>query len=51
MSEDESWRSDAAYDYIDKLTPGDLAWEFLRRNPDYRVSGKNPPHFHDLAIW
>ncbi|WP_244935215.1 transcriptional regulator domain-containing protein [Acuticoccus sediminis] len=38
MSEDESWRSDAAYDYIDKLTPGDLAWEFLRRNPDYRKS-------------
>ena len=35
MSEDEDWRSEAAYDYIDKLTPGDLAWEFLRRNPDY----------------
>lgn len=32
MSEDESWRSEAAYAYIDKLTPGDLAWEFLRRN-------------------
>ena len=38
MSEEESWRSEAAYDYIDKLTPGDLAWEFLRRNPDYRQS-------------
>lgn len=38
MSEDERWRSEAAYDYIDKLTPGDLAWEFLRRNPDYRQS-------------
>lgn len=38
MSEEESWRSEAAYDYIDKLTPGDLAWEFLRRNPDYRKS-------------
>lgn len=36
MSKDESWRSEAAYDYIDSLTPGDLAWEFLRRNPDYR---------------
>ncbi len=36
MSEDESWRSEAAYDYVDKLNPGDLAWEFLRRNPDYR---------------
>ncbi|WP_269747818.1 transcriptional regulator domain-containing protein [Sphingomonas sp. TDK1] len=38
MSEDESWRSEAAYDYIGTLTPGDLAWEFLRRNPDYRKS-------------
>ena len=38
MSEDKDWRSEAAYDYIDKLTPGDLAWEFLRRNPDYRKS-------------
>jgi Family of unknown function (DUF6499) len=36
MSEDETWRSETAYDYIDKLDPGDLAWEFLRRNPDYR---------------
>ena len=36
MSEDESWRSETAYDYIDNLNPGDRAWEFLRRNPDYR---------------
>ncbi|MEW6122409.1 transcriptional regulator domain-containing protein [Sphingomonas daechungensis] len=36
MSEDESWRSEAAYDYIEKLSPSDLAWEFLRRNPDYQ---------------
>lgn len=36
MSQDENWRSEAAYDYIDTLSPGDLAWEFLRRNPDYR---------------
>lgn len=38
MSEDDSWRSEAAYEYIDKLTPSELAWEFLRRNPDYRKS-------------
>ncbi|MGE0038349.1 MAG: DUF6499 domain-containing protein [Sphingomonadaceae bacterium] len=36
MSEDKSWRSASAYNYIDDLTPGDLAWEFLRRNEDYR---------------
>ncbi|WP_254701248.1 transcriptional regulator domain-containing protein [Neorhizobium galegae] len=38
MSEEESWRSEAAYDYIDQLTTSDLAWEFLRRNPDYRFA-------------
>ncbi|WP_239026324.1 transcriptional regulator domain-containing protein [Novosphingobium decolorationis] len=38
MSEEESWRSEAAYDYVDKLTTSELAWEFLRRNPDYRAS-------------
>jgi hypothetical protein len=38
MSEEESWRSEAAYDYIDQLTTSDLAWEFLRRNPDYRIA-------------
>lgn len=36
MSEDKDWRSESAYSYIDTLTPGELAWEFLRRNPDYR---------------
>ncbi|MBG6118650.1 MULTISPECIES: transcriptional regulator domain-containing protein [unclassified Sphingobium] len=38
MSEEESWRSETAYDYIDQLTPGELAWEFLRRNPDYQAA-------------
>ncbi|WP_219510790.1 DUF6499 domain-containing protein [Rhizobium sp. AB2/73] len=38
MSEGEDWRSAAAYDYVDDLTPSQLAWEFLRRNPDYRQS-------------
>ncbi|WP_406693457.1 transcriptional regulator domain-containing protein [Sphingomonas cannabina] len=37
MSEEESWRSETAYDYIDKLTTSELAWEFLRRNPEYRA--------------
>jgi hypothetical protein len=35
MSEERIWRSESAYEYIDKLSPSDLAWEFLRRNPDY----------------
>ncbi|MGK6313643.1 transcriptional regulator domain-containing protein [Neorhizobium sp. DT-125] len=36
MSQDETWRSETAYDYIEALTPGQIAWEFLRRNPEYR---------------
>jgi Family of unknown function (DUF6499) len=30
------WREASAYDYVDGLPAGALAWEFLRRNPDYR---------------
>ena len=32
-----SWPLDAAaYEYALHLCPSDLAWEFLRRNPDYQ---------------
>ncbi|WP_375160801.1 transcriptional regulator domain-containing protein [Bradyrhizobium sp. RDT46] len=30
------WRSSASYDYVDNLIAPDLAWEWLRRNVDYR---------------
>jgi hypothetical protein len=30
------WRSAAAYAYLNDLTPAEYAWEFLRRNPNYR---------------
>ncbi|SJZ78028.1 transcriptional regulator domain-containing protein [Consotaella salsifontis] len=30
------WRSSSDYDYLDDLTGSDLAWECLRRNPDYQ---------------
>jgi Family of unknown function (DUF6499) len=30
------WRNESAYNYIDNLDPAALAWEFLRRNRDYR---------------
>jgi hypothetical protein len=30
------WRSPAAYAYVSDLDPSGLAWEFLRRNPEYR---------------
>ena len=33
----EDWRSPAAYDYAKTLQSAGLAWEFLRRNPEYRA--------------
>ncbi|MGV1806419.1 transcriptional regulator domain-containing protein [Rhizobium rhizogenes] len=36
MPEKGRWRISTAYDYVDDLDPPDLAWEFLRRNPEYR---------------
>lgn len=35
MPQHTDWRSHSAYDYIDTLTPAELAWEFLRRNSAY----------------
>jgi hypothetical protein len=29
------WRSAARYSYVTQLHPAEIAWEFLRRNPDY----------------
>ncbi|MFC7706340.1 transcriptional regulator domain-containing protein [Plastorhodobacter daqingensis] len=36
MPPHSDWRSQSAYDYIDGLQAPEIAWEFLRRNPDYR---------------
>ncbi|WP_226951218.1 transcriptional regulator domain-containing protein [Rhizobium terrae] len=36
MPEQGRWRISTAYDYIDELDAPDLAWEFLRRNPEYQ---------------
>ena len=30
------WRSPTAYKHLSGLTPAGIAWEFLRRNPEYR---------------
>jgi hypothetical protein len=40
------WRSPAVYAYVSDLDPSGFAWEFLRRNPEYRreyraVSGES----------
>jgi Family of unknown function (DUF6499) len=34
----EDWRSRAAYEYAKDMELQSLAWEFLRRNPDYRAA-------------
>ncbi|MHB8886147.1 MAG: transcriptional regulator domain-containing protein [Methylovirgula sp.] len=37
----EDWRSPTAYDYTRDLNSSEFAWEFLRRNPDYRADFSN----------
>ena len=36
MSTKDAWRASAAYLYVLRLDGPSLAWEYLRRNPDYR---------------
>lgn len=36
------WRSSSAYDYLHDLNSGGVAWEFLRRNEEYRADYANP---------
>ena len=35
MAPAPNWRSPDDYAYLNELTPPELAWEFLRRNPEY----------------
>ena len=39
----EDWRSRAAYQDAATMDPAGLAWEFLRRNPDYRTTYDTAP--------
>jgi hypothetical protein len=36
MPPGSDWRSSAIYEYLYDLDASELAWEFLRRNPDYQ---------------
>jgi len=51
MPSASDWRSSANYAYLNDLDPAELAWEFLRRNPDYqrdhRTSVKPDPSADD----
>jgi len=35
------WRSARAYEYVSNLSPASFAWEFLRRNGEYRADYAN----------
>lgn len=39
----EDWRLRAAYEYAAGMDRAGLAWEFLRRNPDYRTAYEAAP--------
>jgi hypothetical protein len=48
------WRRPESYDYLGDLDSTGLAWEFLRRNPDYQrayraCSAAKPPIRDDLT--
>ncbi len=49
----QDWRSEAAYAYLNDLKPAELAWEFLRRNPeyqrDYRTAANAPADPAELS--
>jgi hypothetical protein len=50
MAENADWRHGRAYDYVDRLDPAGLAWEFLRRNRRYRDDYEGiPKHKRDTA--
>lgn len=43
MAEDADWRYGKAHDYVDRLDPAGLAWEFLRRNRRYQDEYESIP--------
>lgn len=45
-----NWRNESDYDYIEKLDASGLAWECLRRNPDYRAAFPNMTE-NEAAAW
>jgi len=48
MVAETNWRDATDYRYLDGLNPSELAWEFLRRNPQYEkeVSVSDPTDDH-----
>lgn len=45
-----NWRDETDYDYIEKLDASGLAWECLRRNPNYRAAFPDMTE-NEAAAW
>ena len=45
-----NWRNESDYDYIENLDASGLAWECLRRNPNYRAAFPNMTE-NEAAAW
>ena len=43
------WRVTDSYRYLDHLGPKAFAWEFLRRNPEYRTAYRSISSAEDAA--
>lgn len=41
VPESSMWHAEIGYQYFDTLTSEDIAWEALRRNPDYQSDFKS----------
>jgi hypothetical protein len=46
----QTWHAGAAYLYVLRLDPASLAWEYLRRNPQYRRDWVHKDAGKDVAI-
>jgi hypothetical protein len=44
------WRSPEAYDRARELEPTGLAWECLRRNPDYHRDNRELAHSRSASV-
>jgi hypothetical protein len=49
MPSGSDWRSSAIYEYLYELDASELAWEFLRRNPDYQRDYRANPRTELVA--
>lgn len=47
MLDSINWRSPAAYEYTERIPAAGFAWEYLRRDDDYRRAFDSITHIKD----